>query len=501
MNNLSGIRVTYSGLISFAIGLASIFTGLIFTLIVTRSLTPDEFGTWSLIGSLIIYVIIIEPVIAYWTTRETARGIYSGRTAVFSSSLFSAGGVLAYIVIAYYVGIQANADTNILIFASILVPLMFLNRTLTAINLGWKPQVASYGFLVIEISKIPSALVLVYFLDMGLSGAIITTAIAHFASIIVLIIYARDKIKAKFKIEFLKKWIKLSWLPIYPGVASLVFVLDVMVFSVITGSVEGVAFWAAALAITSVAAHSKSISNALYPKLLEGGKKIHLQENLAILFYFAIPLTALSIVFAKPGLFALNPLYGGAVLVVIFLTLRAFLSTLSILFGQALSGIEKVDVNEKSTFKQYVKSKLFLVPTLQLIQYSLYVGILVVILLMFRSSLPQLDLVIYWSLIALFVQIPFTIYFYRLAGKNFDIKIDRLGVIKYLLVSVVVFGIVFVLMDKFLEYKQSIFEFLPAVLFYVVLAVGSYLAITYVIDSRTRNLFNKIIQEIKGTTS
>ena len=56
---MSGIRVTYSGLISFVVGLASVFTGIIFTIIVTRQLTPEEFGTWNLIGGLIVYAVII----------------------------------------------------------------------------------------------------------------------------------------------------------------------------------------------------------------------------------------------------------------------------------------------------------------------------------------------------------------------------------------------------------------------------------------------------------
>jgi len=80
---MSGIRVTYSGLISFFVGLTSVFTGIIFVLIVTRQLTPEEFGTWNLMGGLIIYVIIIEPITAYWVTREIARGKETGKTAVF----------------------------------------------------------------------------------------------------------------------------------------------------------------------------------------------------------------------------------------------------------------------------------------------------------------------------------------------------------------------------------------------------------------------------------
>ncbi|MDH5415903.1 MAG: hypothetical protein OEW55_01520, partial [Nitrosopumilus sp.] len=63
MNN---VRVTYSGLIAFAVALSSVFTGLIFTTIVTRQLSVAEFGTWSLIGNIITYFIIGEGIITYW---------------------------------------------------------------------------------------------------------------------------------------------------------------------------------------------------------------------------------------------------------------------------------------------------------------------------------------------------------------------------------------------------------------------------------------------------
>jgi len=51
---MSGIRVTYSGLVSFGINLISVVTGLVFTLIVTRKLSVEEFGTWGLINGIII---------------------------------------------------------------------------------------------------------------------------------------------------------------------------------------------------------------------------------------------------------------------------------------------------------------------------------------------------------------------------------------------------------------------------------------------------------------
>ena len=86
---MSGIRVTYSGLIAFVVGIGSIFTGLLFVLIVTRRLSPEEFGSWAVIGSMISYFIISETIVSYWTARQIARNEKVGKTSVFSSSFFS----------------------------------------------------------------------------------------------------------------------------------------------------------------------------------------------------------------------------------------------------------------------------------------------------------------------------------------------------------------------------------------------------------------------------
>ena len=159
---MSSIRVTYSGLIGLVIGLSTIITGMIFILIVTRSLSPEELGTWGLIGGLITYVVILEPMISYWTQREIARDIDSGKTAVISSGVFSIVGTLAFLLIAFVVSEPTNTDIDILFFAALMIPFSFLNRTLSAIALGWKPHVNSYGVLVFDIAKIPSAFVFVY---------------------------------------------------------------------------------------------------------------------------------------------------------------------------------------------------------------------------------------------------------------------------------------------------------------------------------------------------
>ena len=98
---MSNIRVTYSGLINFVVILISFFTGLIFTIIVTRRLSPEEFGLWSLIGSLLLYVMIFKPINEYWTTRHIAREEDASITAILSSGIFSAASIGIFLVVIF----------------------------------------------------------------------------------------------------------------------------------------------------------------------------------------------------------------------------------------------------------------------------------------------------------------------------------------------------------------------------------------------------------------
>ena len=492
---MSNIRVTYSGLISFMIGLLSIITGLVFTIIVTRQLSPEQLGSWTLIGGLIVYVMVIEPMISYWATRETARDIKSGKTALVSSTIFSTIAITIYLIIALVVSENSQVSRETLFFAAILIPVTFTNRILSAINYGWKPHVERYGFLAAEISKIPAGVLFVYFLQMGVEGAIVATFIGNIISISVLIVFGRRKLKGSFSFDFVKKWFKLSWISLYPGITGVIIKLDVLIFSILTGAVTGLAYYTAAFAVSSLVIHSGAISKAIYPKLLGDARKEHLEENLMRLFYFSIPLTAISIAFMKGGLFALNPAYEIAVIVVFFLSLRAFTSTLTVVFTQSLSGIEKVDMDEKSTFKDYFKSKLFFVPTVKMIKAGLYIISLVIIFVIFNDS-TQIQLVEYWAMTALLIEIPFTIYFYLVLRRYFEIQIERFTILKYVIISVGVFGSTFLLAENYLEYNAEIFKFLPNLLIFVFIGILGYLGLTYVIDVKTRKLFKSIFNEI-----
>jgi len=486
-------------MISFIIGIISVFTGLIFTLIVTRQLSQEEFGTWALIGGLTTYALILRPLISFWTVREIARGEQSGKTAIVSTNLIAIIGIMIYLAIVFLFGEQTDVDITILFFAAILIPVEFVRNVLSRIAQGSQPQAEEYGVMAFELTKIPVALVLIYFLDMGLVGLIITSVFATFSSITILFIRTQEQIRVKFNKKYLKKWFKLFWLPLYPNISQIINVSDVAIFTIFTGSPAGLAYWAAAMAVSKFVNNSAKIGKAVYPKLLSGAKKEYFEKNLTLVFYFSFPLSAMSIAFAKPALFALNPIYDTAIMIVIFLIPMIFLRMLSDIFRSALSGIEKVDTNENSTFKDYLKSKLFFLPTLLIIQSGVYLGSLVIMLSIFVPIIQaEVELVMYWAIVALSTQIPYTIYLYVLVKKEFSPKLDIKTVVKYLLTSIFVFGSMYILMGEFLEYKESIFEFLPEFLLFIALGVLSYLAITYMIDSKTKTLFKSVIREIKN---
>ena len=225
----------------------------------------------------------LKPEVSYQKIKGSIGSITrkkeSGKTGIVTSSFLSAGGIGFYIIFAYIVGIQSDIDLTIILLAAILIPLRYVNGTLAAINLSWKPHTMSYALIAQSITQIPLTLFFVYFLEWGIVGLIFSVVIAQTVGNIMLSIYTKEKIRGVFKKEFAKKWIKLFWISLYPSFAGIIFRLDVIVFTLITGSLIGVAFWSASFAISIVISHSALITRGIYPKLLEGDGINYVQRN------------------------------------------------------------------------------------------------------------------------------------------------------------------------------------------------------------------------------
>jgi len=493
---MSNIRVTYSGLLGFIIGMISVITGIVFTLIVTRRLSPEEFGVWALIGSVISYFLIVEPILSYWTTRQIARGESVATTSLFYSTLFSLGQVPIYLSLAFYLP-SINPDYSYsLMLAAILLPVTFVSQTLVGINQGHKPHATSYGFLAFELLKIPAGILFVVLFDLGVNGAIFATFVAYVGRLTTQLYFAKPQLKKQLKFSLIKQWIKTSWIPLYHNLSHVIWALDVVIFSIITNSVIGIAYYSVSLTISAIISHAGMISQALYPKLLSNGSQTHVQDNFIRFMYFAIPLLGIVIIFSRPALFLLNPLYEHLSIPVIFLGFRSFFYVITSFFYQVLLGTERVDEENTHHFKSLIKSKLFHLPTVNLIHHSSYIIILAIsTFLLTEQNISDLELVTIWTSISLLLSVPFLIYSIILLKKDMTFSLHYSTLLKYL-VGTIGMIIVFLLTSDFIIfYKISIYEFLPGAIIEFVLCILTYLGITYLIDNKTRILFRAIVVE------
>tara|TARA_B110000438_G_scaffold24090_1_gene22268 strand:- start:1780 stop:2874 length:1095 start_codon:yes stop_codon:yes gene_type:complete len=348
------------------------------------------------------------------------------------------------------------------------------------------------------ISQIFSVFILVYYFDLGIPGIILSLSISYSVSSLILFLYVREKVKTSFQIHFIKKWIKLSWIPLYPITYLILMQSTILIFVVITDSVLGIAYWTASLILVSIIGSSLLISQATYSKLLKDKDHSFFQGNLTYLFYFAILFTTVVITFARPGLFLLNPFYEDAAPVVIILAIEGFLVVLINMFQNSLLGIEKVDTNSNSTYKDYIKSKLFYVQTLRLIQVVIFVIIFIIVFTQFTSSTNSvIDLLIYWAVLSLLTHIPLFIVFSVLIKKNFSNAFDFKRIIKFLITGIVFSIFFYFLTEHFLFYNSNLFQFMPNLLLFVVSLIVIYCTVTYLTDSKIKSLFNSIISEIK----
>ena len=312
-----------------------------------------------------------------------------------------------------------------------------------------------------------------------------------------LAIFAREKISGSIRKEFFQKWTRLFWLPIYPSISHMVSMLSVIIFPIITGSITGIAYWFAAAYGSILTVQSVQIAKVAYPKLIQDNNTTYKQQNLTLLLYFSILFLGFSITFGKSSLFILNPIYETAIIVLVILSFYTFFSVLSQAFQEYLKGIERVDFQISSTFMDYVKSKLFQVPTIVLIQQIIFIITLVIGLFLLATN-SEIELLIYWSIIILATQFPTTIYFYIKVKNNFDVKLQTMIILKYIISSVTICSITYVLSEKYLIFDENLFVFIPNLIPFLILNLGGYLALTYLIDNNTKQLFTAIIKEIKN---
>ena len=494
---MSQIRVRYSTIINIIAGMVTAVTGMAHIMIMTRTLSVEEFGTWILVVGMITYMLVAENVTSFWMMRQVARGEMVGGTGIVSSMLFAAAAIPVYLAYAYHVSDHSNAVFEGMVVGAVLVPVFFASFALDSVNRGYKPHAVGVGGIVFGISKVAAAAALVLGLDYGIVGAILAVLLAYAVRIIVQIWFARSVIRDRFDPSVLRRWLHMSPLRLYFSLARYVREVDVIIFPILVGSVTGMAYYGAALAIAGIVMLAAGAIGPVYSKILSQNSYARGNDHLSFILYFLMPLAVLAMLFAGPGLSLFGDVYRSAQMVAVLLAIRSFMLVLRMYFERIMSGLAEEDLGEVSLTRLF-GGVMFRNTSIMMAQSSAYLGLLVAIVYLYGGSAGELELVTWWALLAALLEIPTLVVFARYVYKSTGFAARPGAVAKYAASAALMVVLYAGTSEHLLAHAGSVYDLMAGMLVQFALCAGLYLGVTYALDARTRGLFRDVAAGASG---
>src|SRR5271157_2722559 len=231
------ISVRRTGFTVFSFRLVSVFTGLIFLLMMTRTLSTAQFGLWEVVLDLVTFASYPAGLLVYWATRDIARGRMLGKTALGMNLVLSLLGMVLYVGLSFFTGGRVGqSDLMTFLLAIFLVPIGYWNQAANSIVSGYNPIVQGYSTMASEISKLAFAYPLLIVFHVGIDGVILSLMAANFAQAATSTFLARGALALRFDPEAGRRWVRRSWLP---SLSTLPYVLGVADTFVATLAVGG----------------------------------------------------------------------------------------------------------------------------------------------------------------------------------------------------------------------------------------------------------------------
>ncbi|MEM2913208.1 MAG: hypothetical protein QXR06_02560 [Candidatus Bathyarchaeia archaeon] len=434
----SRIRLRYSGLMLFLFRLLSVGTGLLFTLLVTRNITLEEYGVYSNIGDTLSYFTLASAIIPFWVTRFTARGHQDApKTGLIINLLVASASAAVYLItIPNILGILQVSSKYFLTYSVgvFLIVENHVQAVLEAIFYPKRPEMMAFGLLVLEIGKVSLGFLLIIGFRTGLIGVLFSLIASYLVQIL---FYVRDiwrEILGRIRWDYAKRWFKASLINIYGIIGGRILIFANILLFVYGGELAR-AYYGASSAIASIVGYSSSLSFALYPKLLSEVNPSDVSSSLKMVLMFALPMCTGAIVLSEPLLLILNPLYAVAKPILILLSLNALFLATSSVFDSIISGTERLDADEKISYRKMVRSRLFLLQTLTYAQAAVIVPLTYLIL---AVGMPDaLTAAEYLAIINVLTNLFTIIAKYIIASRCLKFDIPWVSLIRYLSASLV----------------------------------------------------------------
>lgn len=485
-----GIRVQYSGLIIFGTKLASVVTGMMFTLLITRNVTKHDFGIWANVFDLLAYFTILATAIPFWTTRFVARGKEGATKTGFIANLaIAAISAACYLPIVFIATSVLNVESTfvgIYLVASIQIINIHTICALEGSLRAKKPQAVGYGLIIEEVSKVCLAYLLIVELQQPLLGSMISLVAATTIQTLYYLRILRNEFEQKIQWSYVREWLRGSVANIYQAVGNQIAAI-VFILLLSFGTPEARANYQAAITIASIIAYSSFLSFALYPKLLAENKMGDVTASLKMVLMFAIPMAAGALAIPESFLIILNEVYAVAAPILVLLAIDALVIIVSQFYTFVLLGTEKLDEEAKIPLRLLIRSNIFKVFTLPYVHAAVTLPTTIYVLTSFAAG-QSLDAALYVTVINMATRLAMFFALYGIMRKSVRIAVPWRSIGKYAFAAIVM-GAILILLPHPTRLTLTLLS--------VVVGALVYGALLLTIDRDTRTLVGDILDEVR----
>ena len=494
MSSSFSLRTT--GLLIFGGRLISAFTGLLFIVIVARWLTPGGFGTSEVIVTLVTFSAYPVGTVAYWATRDVARGKMVGRTAFIAGALLSGLGLVLYFAFTFVTYSAISSSILPFLLGALLVPLSYWSAVANSIVQGFRPTVYGYSLVISELAKLGTAYTTLYYYRLGIEGVILALMAAYLVQSVVSTYFVRLTASERLDFSQTRRWSRMAWLPAVSYLPTVLAVADTYVAAVGFGpSIVG--YYQVAFIVASVVGYSSSLVFSLYPLLLRGGDERLPAVGVEFTLLFSVPMAMGCATLASPILF----LFGGGkylpgALGLAILSLAVLVATVSGVVDQTLLGMERVDIGERPRFWDLVRSNLLFVPMANIAYGVVYVSSLFVALSISASSGYSVsNTVAVWAFVQLVATTAFLFVKARRARRHARLNPGR-SVLYYLLAGAAMSALVYLLSNFLLSQSVGTLRYGVVLMGIGLIGAALYFGILYLVDSKFKEMATVLIRRL-----
>jgi O-antigen/teichoic acid export membrane protein len=487
------LRLQYSGFIIFAAQIVSVATGLIFTLLLTRNMTQEQFGVWSNVFDLGSYFAMFTILFPFWAVRFAARKQPGTiKTGFVANLVIGLVAMAIYIPLVFPATSAFHSQAYILIYliAAVQILNLYLITMLESCLRAVKPQAVGQGLLVEEFVKVAIALILILGFHQLFLGAVLGIVLGGALQAIFYVKLVWADFREQLHKDYIVQWLKGSAANAYNmiGAQILNYVL-ILLFLTPVGP-EARADYAAGATFAGVIGYASVLSYALYPKLLARNcSENEVSLSFKTVFMMAIPLATIAMAMPKSLLIVLNVTYSNSSPILILQSIDMLVMMVSTFYSTCLMGVEHFDEQGKISLRKLVRSKIFKVFTLPYIQSAIALPATYLFLKTLTLNNP-VQAASYVVAIIIAVHAGGFVGLYILGHKSTKVGVEWKSIGKYVLAALATAAVIVALPTT---------TTLTLTFAKMLIAIGVYVGILSLIDSEARILFGLILKEIKQT--